>query len=759
MAAQQPSPETGVARDRGLAAATAGSAVARPWPWLLHLLGTVLLASVVAVIYGGALPAPFIFDDKLSVLENPSIRALWPLWGDELQPGPLRPPHDFSTAGRPLVNLTFAVDYHFGRLDPTGYHAFNVIAHFVAALLLWRIVYHTLCLPFFGARIVAAAEPLGFLSALLWAAHPLQTETVEYITQRTELLMALCYLATLYAALRYWSSPDRGDRVLWSCAAMIACTAGMASKEVMVTAPVVVLLFERTFIAGSFRQSLVRSWPLYLGLAASWLLLAVLNWGGVRSASAGFDVGVPAHVWWLTQARVLCLYLKLSVWPWPLVIHYEFPFLDSVAAAWMWLVPALAIGGATLYLVWRRSSTGFAWASVLLVLSPTLIVPIVTEIAAERRMYLPLAALVPWAVVGVYWLLSKGAERLAHSAEDASRSQTPLRLMGALALVLTLVYIGLSRTRAATYNDAAELWADAARHQPENACVQNNWGVVLVESEHPADALPHYERAVELKPDYVEAQSNLGVALVHLGETDRAMVEFERALAINPHYADAHINLGHLLVQKGQLEPAIEHYRQALKRNPYLADLHANLGHVLATVGQQAEAIAELQEAIRIDPQLAEAHLNLGVQLAAQQKRDEAIAHYEAALRAKPDFVEAHSNLGVLLNELQRTPKALEHLREAIRLRPDYAEAHSNLGIALIGAGETAAGVKEFEEAVQLKPDVTGYANLAMAYAQAGRPEQAVAFAERALQLARTQGHTELAKQLEDWLKQVRGGP
>ena len=750
--------EAGIEPGVAATAAATHRAAMRPWARPRHLLAVILLAVSVAVIYGRALEAPFIFDDKLSVVDNPSIRALWPLWGDELQPGPLRPPHDFSTAGRPLVNLTFAVDYHFGRLQPAGYHVFNAVAHFMAALLLWRIVCATLQLPVFQGRFAAVAEPLGFLSALLWAVHPLQTETVEYVTQRTELLMAVCYLATLYAALRYWSSPDRGDRMLWWFTAVLACCGGMAAKEVMVTAPVVVLLFERTFVSGSFRQAFARSWPLYLGLAASWLVLAALNWGGVRSASAGFGLGVSAPVWWLTETRVLCLYLKLIVWPWPLVIHYEFPFLDTFASAWRWLLPVATLVVATLVLLLRKKPTGFVWSSALLVLSPTLIVPIVTEVAAERRMYLPLAAIMPWAVTGLYALAKGGVERLGNGARGQSE-KLPLILVGSFTLLVALGCIGLSSARVFTYNDPAELWADAARHQPENACVQNNWGVVLVESEHPAEALAHYERAVQLKPDYVEAQTNLGVALVHLGETERAAAEFEKALAINPYYADAHINLGHLLVQKGAIEPAIEHYRQALLRKPYLATLHANLGHVLANIGQQAEAIAELQEALRIDPNLPEAHLNLGVQLAAQQQRDAAISHYEAALRAKPDFVEAHSNLGVLLNESKRTGEAIEHLREAIRLRPDYAEAHSNLGIALITAGDPAAGVKEFEEALQLKPDVTAYANLAMAYAQAGRPEQAMAFAERALQLARSQGHNELAKQLEDWLKQVQSGP
>ena len=154
-------------------------------------------------------------------------------------------------------------------------------------------------------------------------------------------------------------------------------------------AAVVVLLFERTFLRRSFVAALHQSWQLYVGLCATWGLLVVLNLGGSRSQSAGFHLGVPAHAWWLTQTHVLLLYLKLIVWPWPLVIHYEFPYLHSLADAWPWFLPAALLGLATLVLVYRRTATGFTWAAALLVLLPTLTVPIITEIAAERRMYLP----------------------------------------------------------------------------------------------------------------------------------------------------------------------------------------------------------------------------------------------------------------------------------------------------------------------------------------------------------------------------------
>ena len=276
--------------------------------------------------------------------------------------------------------------------------------------LVWGLVRRTLSLPFFAGRFEGVANALALAVSVLWVLHPLQSEAVMYVTQRTELLVSFCYLSTLYASLRYWQAELQPARGTWLILAMLACAAGMASKEIMVSAPVIVLAYERTFIAGSFRRAWRNSWPLYVCLAATGLILAALNFSGPRSHSTGFGSGVPAYVWWFTEAKVLLLYLRLAVWPWPLVIHYEYDYLESLAAAWPWVAQAAGIGLVAAILFWRRTAIGFALIFMFAILSPTLVVPIVTEVAAERRMYLPLAALVAIAVVGAYRVLARLAD-------------------------------------------------------------------------------------------------------------------------------------------------------------------------------------------------------------------------------------------------------------------------------------------------------------------------------------------------------------
>ncbi len=158
------------------------------------------LGLIIAVVYGPSVKTPFIFDDEPAILQNPSLFRLWPLFGSPPDFGPLNPPRLSPTSGRPLVNLTFAINYQIGGLNPVGYHLFNLTLHWLAALLLMAIVQRTLQLDFFRERFGNVATPLGFLTALVWALHPLQSETVVYTTQRTELLVGFFYLAVFYAA-------------------------------------------------------------------------------------------------------------------------------------------------------------------------------------------------------------------------------------------------------------------------------------------------------------------------------------------------------------------------------------------------------------------------------------------------------------------------------------------------------------------------------------------------------------------------------
>ncbi|MES1213168.1 MAG: tetratricopeptide repeat protein [Singulisphaera sp.] len=619
------------------------------------LLGTAILFAAVGLTYRDVLDAPFMFDDLATIVHNDSIRQLWPLVNFSGAATPLMPSPGTPVSGRPLVNLSLAVNYHFAALAPRSYRATNVVLHVLVAIALWVVLQRTLRLDFFAEKFRQAAEPLAFVAALAWSLHPLTTECVAYVTQRTEVMMVLCYLLVVYLAQRYWAATNSRERAVWLSLAVVACQLGMFAKESMATAPAVVLLYERTFIAGTFARALRTSWRLYLGLALTWLPLAALNLAGPRTPVVGFQYGVTAIEWWLTQAKVVFLYLKLAVWPWPLVIHYEMPYFRTIAAALPWLSALFLFVSAVVFLIVRRRSAGFVGAWLLVLLSPTFVVPIATEVAAERRMYLPLTALISWSVVGCYALASRSLT-VARTARGRT-TMSPLGVTIAGALLLTACYAWLDVRRLAAYADEVTLWSDAELHQPDNSVVQINLGDALEKAGRRPEAIAHYERAIEISPNYLAHQSLAG-ALAAVGRLDEAQIHYEEAARQQPNLAIVHFNLARIAQQRGDKARARSEYEAALG---LLDDyrIHYALGELLESEGDARAARQNYEQALRGRPEFLAAHRRLGLLLVGAGDAKTAITHLEVVLRREPSC-QAYANLAAAYAQAGDSQKALQ---------------------------------------------------------------------------------------------------
>jgi hypothetical protein len=356
-----------------------------------------LLVLAAAAVYANSLSAPFIFDDEVAIVTNPAIRSLSGAWSQ---------PRNTPLAGRPVAGLTFALNFAANEIDAAAYRATNISIHIACALLLFGLVRRTLALSALHARFRGAASDLAFAVALLWVVHPRTTDAVTYITQRTESLMALCYLITLYASLRGHrrsATADGRSTILWQAAAVAACAFGMGVKESMVTAPVVVALFDRVFLFDSFRAAIAVRWRLYAGLALTWLVLIVQLFTVPRAGSAGFGTGVSVWIYFLNQSVMIVRYLRLSVWPSDLVINYGPPVPYALADVLPQAAVVVALLLLTVAAFRRTAAAGFLGAWVFITLAPSSsFVPIATEVGAERRMYLPLMAVVTGIVVGLY---------------------------------------------------------------------------------------------------------------------------------------------------------------------------------------------------------------------------------------------------------------------------------------------------------------------------------------------------------------------
>ncbi len=595
------------------------------------LMGIAVLGFSIGLVYYPALQGPFIFDDSSTIVDNLSIRQLWPLFGDGEKTAPLSPPSATAVYARPLVNLSFAINYSFGKLDPRGYRATHLALHFLSALLLWFLVVRTLRLEYFRGTYDSVAEVLSFAVALVWALHPLVTECVVYITQRTELMMGFFYLATLYCSLRYWSAERSLARRFFLILATLACISGMFCKEMIASAPAMVLLFERTFVAGSFRRAFRRSWPLYVGLALAWIPAIGLNYYGPRTPMTGFGMGVTAQEWWYTQTKVFFLYLQLAIWPWPLVIHYEFPYLKTLSEAWPWLLAAGLFVSGTIALLWRNRAAGFVMAWVLAVLSPTLVIPLVGETVAERRMYVPLAALVSLFVVGGYALLNMAWQAFGRGGIRSSESEGPKKIAAFAAIGLSVGFGMLSAQRLVAYQTEQSLWQDAVVHQPNDPFVRANLGISLTKTGQIREAIPHFEVWVRLRPDSHWAHYNLARSLEGTGRPEEAMKHYRLTLKHQPDHAASHYNLARLLENNREWLEARKHYRQAIEVQPDFSAAYTNLGLLAYHLGDMQEAVEHFESALGIQTDLGN-YVNLLLALMQTNRSTDAIEVAERAI-------------------------------------------------------------------------------------------------------------------------------
>ncbi|MDB6166158.1 MAG: yrrB [Lacunisphaera sp.] len=645
--------------------------------------GGALLSLVIvgAAAYANSLNAPLVFDDVPAIVTNPSIRHLWPpaavLW-PSLDGG-------LTVGGRPLVNLSLAFNHALGGGNVWGYHLFNLLVHLAAALLLFGLVRRILLTPRLAPKFGAAALALAWTIAALWLLHPLQTESVTYIVQRAESMMGLFYLLTLYAFVR--GTTGAGAARGWLGLSVAACLLGMATKEVMVTAPLIVLLYDRTFVAGSFRAAWAARRRYYLGLGATWLLLGLLVAGnGSRGGTAGFGTEISSWHYALTQCRAIVHYLGLALWPHPLVFDYGTASVGGLAEVWLPAIVLLAALGAVSVALVRRPVWGFVGAWFFLILSPSSsIVPVASQTMAEHRMYLPLAAVVGLAVAGLYAWIGR-------------RAFVPLA-------VLAVAAAGATFARNRDYATNLGLWADTVAKYPANGRAHNNLGQALFEAGRPAEAIASYETAIRLEPRVPEPYRNLGLALARLNRRAEAMARYREAIQLQPGYPEAHNGLGNALLESGQLAEAAGEYEQAIRSRPDFAEAHSNLANVRLEQGNPAEAIQHGETAVRLDADYADARYNLGNAFAQSRQLPAAREQYEAALRLRPDFAEAANNLGNVLLELDRLPEAIAAYERAVQLKADYADPRRNLAMVLAHVGRRTEAIVHYRVFLQLRPD------------------------------------------------------
>jgi tetratricopeptide (TPR) repeat protein len=763
---------------------TARPVSGRAFRWLAPFL----LIGAAAAAYVNSLSDAFVLDDYVAIHENPYIEHLWPIWRAAWAPP------DNPVEARPVASLTLALNYAIsGRQSTVSYHVLNIAIHVLAGLTLFGVVRRTLHTAALRDRFGRAAEWLALAVALLWLVHPLQTECVTYIIVRTESLMGLFFLLTLYCTIRGATSPrPRG----WYVAAVAACLLGMGSKEVMAVAPPLVFLYDRTFLAGSFRRAWRMRWRLHVGLAATWLVLAALVAARPRSGSVGFGFEhLSALDYARTQCGVVLYYLRLALWPHPLSLCYDdWPPARAWLAALPYVLIVLALLAATAWALWRAPALGFLGAWFFVILAPTSsFLPIATEFVAERRMYLPLIPVLVLIVLGVW----AGLRWLGRQLPALARARAAILL--ALLVLATTAGAAATLRRNLDYRSEQTIWEDTLRKRPDSAWARVWLATLLRREGRTLDALPLLEQAVELAPKMALAQCNMADALSELGRPAEAAVYYARAVRLNPDDFKIRVNYGRALIALDRKGDALVQIQRALSLKPDDALAHFYFAQLCEAAGKAARAIAEYTACLRSDPGHAPARANLGMLLLQQGRTSEAAAQLSAALRLAPGLAQPHVGLAYLRMQEGNLPQALEFAQNAARLAPDWADAPYCLGLVQQQQGRLREAVDAYRRACALKPDFTTPANnlawilataadaslrkpdeavtlaqrvvelsggqdpvyldtLAAAYAAAGRFDDAVQTVTKALDLARTAGQDKLAQSLADHLTRYQRG-
>jgi tetratricopeptide (TPR) repeat protein len=495
-----------------------------------------LLAAAASWAYAPSFRGVFALDDVRALVRNETIRSLWP------PTGPLSPPGRSTVAGRPVANLSFAVNYAVASslrhppaaasgqggslsIAPQPLHAGNLLIHVFAAFALFGVVRRTLLTPRLRATFGMVAVWIALAVSLLWVVHPLTTAAVTYIVQRVESLMSLFYLLTIYAVIRV----AEGSRVRWwTAAAIVSCALGMGTKEIMVTAPLVAAAWWWLFAprAPAARQG--ARW-LFGGLVATWAALALLVAGERRGPSLELS-WAASWSYLLAQAEIVVHYVRLALWPSPLVFLYDWPLGTSLApVAWQAAV-LVSAAAATTYGVARRHPPAFLGAAFFLILAPSSsVLPVVTEVAAEHRMYLPLAAVITGIVIGGFVL---------------GRRLIPSPKAGAAAAIVAVVAVtaalgAATRDRNRVYWSAESLWADTVAKRPGDSRAKVAYAEALADAGRLPEAQAQLETAIGIAPNDPAARVRLAVVLARQGRFREALPHAEHALALRPDDPDA----------------------------------------------------------------------------------------------------------------------------------------------------------------------------------------------------------------------------
>lgn len=604
---------------------------------------------IVLVVYLPAMRAGFIWDDDLFLTENPLIKAddgLYRFWFTT------EPPDYF-----PLVSSVLWVEWRLWGMDATGYHLLNIVLHAISSVLIWLVLQRL-------------KIPGAWLAALIFAVHPVNVESVAWITERKNTQPMVFYLLSLLSYFQF--ERDGGRR--WYFAALFSFLLALLSKTSIVMLPFVLLVCAWWQRGRIEQKDVVRAIPFFvlagvLGLVTVWYQYNVAI-GDDVFRTTGFLPRLAGAGWavWFYVYKVII----------PHKLTFMYPLWQIDGASIVSYLPVLLLV-ACLGVCWRyRKGWGRAPFFGLGYFVVTLF-PVLGFFDINFMRYTLVTD--HWQYTSIIGIIALVVAMGIRAQENWHAHFRKFGAVGSTAIVG--LFCVLTWSQCHIYKDVEALWRDTVSKNPKAWMAHNNLGTALLAKERFEEAAFHSSEALRMNPGHAKIHCALGAALAGMGRFEEAVRHFSEGLELNPNMAAAHSDLGRALSALGRDDEAIEHFHQALQLDSGSAEAHMGFGIAMARKGKLDKAMEHFSQAVRLDPGFAGAHYSLGLALLGKGRMAEAIPCFSQAVDIAPHFAEAHYNLGAVLASLGRLDEAIGHFSEAVRIRPDFKVAKRSLNRAL----------------------------------------------------------------------------
>ena len=639
-----------------------------------------LLAGLVSIAYANVYLNSFHFDDLTAILQKPWIRGL-----DKI------PMFLFSFFQRPLVILSFNLNYYFSEFQVWSYHLFNIIFHTIAVWLIYRLVLELRA--FSRNSDLLLNRKNGFLSATLFALHPLNTQSVTYISSRSSIMATCLYLAATIFFLKGFSSEEdtlrkiskiNSKKEIWITPFILSISFlffGILCKEIIITFPAIAFLAHFLFISRYSVSDWIRQNFRVIFLVAFCLILiiALIFPSKIRTLLRMTPDAFTWKTYLLTQTFVIPFeYFWKFFFPFNLSIDIDFPIISDWTRFSSFF--GLFILGFYLWVCSKVSSRiicfGMIWGLVTFI--PTSSFFPLFDIAVEHRTYLPLAGfslamgaiISNFSKVAVDWLRKKTSGNISYNFFTLIPP-----------LIIIICFGTLTAKRNEIWKDEISLWSDAKFKAPKIVRPYNNIGKTHDKLGNYSHAISEFKGALSLNPNYVFALSNLGNIYGKLKDYEKSANYLRKAISIKPNYAPANYNLGKVLHVTGKTKQAREYYQKAVTADPYFVEAIFNLAFLEKKLGFYEDSVKNYRKFIDLRPKVGKAYLGLGRALLGAKENTKAIKAFLKAIELNPASLSANVSLANTYFELGDIDNSISIFNRILKRFPKTAGVHKNLGL------------------------------------------------------------------------------